>query len=68
MKQFNKQHTLGTPSSINVSPSLLDSIYHGYPMLWGKWPLIASHGPQSHGGNIQTCCCYYCYNYSRIAV
>ena len=38
-----------TKGSISVSPSLFDSIYHGYPVSWGKWPPIAFYDPQGNG-------------------
>ena len=42
------------PGSVRISPSSFDSIYHGYPVSWGEWLLIASDDPQSHGGNVLT--------------
>jgi hypothetical protein len=41
-------------SSVCISPSLFNSIYHGYPMSWGKWPFIASDDPQGHDGSVLT--------------
>jgi hypothetical protein len=44
-----------TTGSISISPSLFDSIYHGYPVSRGKWPFIACDNPQSHSESILTC-------------